>query len=75
MYNTRVKYTKHDNYFYLRYLHIYKSLSLIHPVKLKVEIPPETWNENKQTRLEGEAWQGHQLVGPWKKWIVPEFLT
>ena len=51
-----VECTIHDNYSYIKVFTYIGSFSLIHPVKLKVETPPEAWIENKQTRLEGEAW-------------------
>ena len=56
VYNTRVECTIHANYSYTRYLHIYRTLSIICLVKLKVETPPEAWIERNQTKLEGEAW-------------------
>jgi len=46
----------YDNYSYIRVFTYIGSIFLIHPVKLKVEIPLEAWIKSKQTGLEKEAW-------------------
>jgi hypothetical protein len=46
----------YDNYSYIRVFIYIGSIFLIHPVKLKAEIPLEAWIESKQTRLVEEAW-------------------
>ena len=45
-----------DNYSYIRVFTYIRFLSLTHPVKLKVEIPPEAWIKSKQTKLEEKTW-------------------
>ena len=56
VYNLMMKCITYDNYSYIRVFIYIRFLSLIHPVKLKVELPPEAWTESKQTRLEEEVW-------------------
>ena len=46
----------YNNHSCIRVFIYIRFLSLIHPVKLKVELPPEAWTESKQTRLEEEVW-------------------
>jgi hypothetical protein len=56
VYNIMMECIIYDNYSYIRVFIYIGSISLIHPVKLKVEIPLEAWIKSKQTGLEKEAW-------------------
>jgi hypothetical protein len=47
MYNIIMECITHDNYSYIRVFTYIGSISIIHPIKLKGETPPEAWIESK----------------------------